>query len=234
MTQPRLIDMDASGLAFHLREEEGRTREDARLNASSAIDILTMVRATADRRDAQMMQHDDPLMPKAWRMDLPNEGRAILMWDEGVARLVVERGTTTLLTCDIAARWRKPVRRDLVAAADLFLRAARGAADPAPGDRARERMLGHAAVDLSRGIIRCTLGAEMPWRDGTREVDIESVGNPWHSTSSWSRVRAAEVGCSYTYSGIVLSISPLVIDLGRGDLDPLEMLRLISGLGDEA
>ncbi len=234
MKEPRIDEMDAAELPFHLAEEEGRTRDDARINALSAIDILNAVADTARTRGPRIERHDDPLLPKAWRMDMPHDGYAILQEDEGIVRLIAGRAQSTLLTCGVRAGWRRPAKRDFAAAADLFLLAARGAVDPATGDRAYDRMLGHAARNLSNGYVCCTIDAALPWRTGTMSGDIAGEDRTWYMSTTWDAVQAAEVTCSYSYSGVVLSIGTPVVDLRRDDLDPIEMLRLIAGLEDDA
>lgn len=234
MRHPRIAEMDAIGLPFHLAKEEGRTREDARINALCAMEVLNAIADAARTRGTRIERHDDPLLPKTWRMEMPHDGHAILQGHEGVVRLVAGRGDTTLLTCSVGAGWRKPTRRDFATAADLFLLAAQGAAEPGPGDVAYDRMLGHAARNLSNGYVCCTIGAALPWRKGTMSGDVRGDDRTWYTSMEWDRVQAAEVTCSYTHSGITLSIGTPVVDLRRDDLDPMEMMRLIAGLGDDA
>ena len=234
----RIRDMDASRLAFNLRFEPSRTREDARTDALYAIDLLGAVRDEAARRTPGTSGIERiPNRKRTWAMPLPSlESTVVLSGEDGVLKLCIRRDVDqkSILHCSIGAAWHVPARLDFEAAAVLFLHAAAGAADPERGDRARTRLLAHAAVDVAGAARTSSLTGSMPWRTGFRSVDMHADGSHWSASMEWDGPMVADVSCADTFSGTTLIVAPLTVTLREGDVEPIEMLRLIAGLEDEA
>jgi hypothetical protein len=233
----RIRDMDASRLAFNLRFEPSRTREGARTEGLYAIDLLGAVRNEASRRtpgtDGIMKI---PKKKRTYEMQVPSlESTVVLSGEDGVLKLCIRRDVNqrTILHCSIGAAWHVPARLDFEAAAVLFLHAAAGAADPEHGDRARNRLLAHAAADVAGSARTSSLTGSMPWRTGFRSVDMFADGAHWSASMEWDGPMVADVSCVDTFSGTTLAVAPLTVTLREGDLEPIEMLRLIAELKNE-
>lgn len=234
MSRPTIDVMDASGLPFHLEDEPSRTRADAAEAARRARTLLEAVLLEAERAswpiEATGLKGPDD---RVHRLPLSTfDGVAVMRRRDGRVQLGVTNGDAVLLTCSVHAKWTGPQHRHFAAGARLFLAAASGAIDPVAGDVAFETLRAHAARTISRGAASVEIGAALPWTDGMCSHVVVHGNDRYDTSTTWSDVMAASVSCVSTFGGIVIDVQTMRTSIRKDDLDPMEILRLLSRLED--
>lgn len=226
MKAPDVLSMDATGVAFVLQPEPGRTRAHARMAAEEAVgflqEALDAMTASPDVLPSGRPAHLD----EVFHLDLPDRDLRIVLSRHGNSyrrlRLDVERGGSCVISCQIDSRVEKGTRAHFQAALLLFLHAARGGIDTTRGDDALDDLKAVAARLHEETPLDHVLRPPLPWL----EAELETRSGARNRTGVPCMPFAAALTCVHDFRGVFLSVDRIAIEADP-DMDAMERLRLL-------